>query len=145
MAISRVKIDISGIKELNAAAEKLKTNIFAVLGPAVKEGADIARDYSKQIARKKSGEMAEGIVSTVTWDHKTTKAFAGVGMDAAKNDIFVKYSANGKRYYYPASIEYGHKGAPAYPFRRPSLAKNRTKIRNVVKVRVKAIIDGVKP
>jgi HK97 gp10 family phage protein len=145
MAISRIKVDITGVKELQANAEKLKTNLFAVLAPAVMAGSDIARDYASKTARRKTGEMAEGIISTVTWERKgAPKAFAGTAMAAAKNNIFVKHSANGKRYYYPASIEYGHKGVKAYPFMRPALSKNRTKIRRAIRDRVKAIIDGVK-
>ena len=146
--VSRVKIDISGMPELMAAAEKLKKNIFAVLGPAVLAGSDIIRDAAKQNVHSISGELVDGIVSEITWDHKTTKAFAGAGMAAAKNDIFVKYTKAGKRYYYPASVEYGQKkGAlvAAHPFMRPAMLENRSKVRNVVKARVKAVIDGVKP
>lgn len=145
MAMSRIKIDITGIPELQKKAEQLKTNIFAVLGDAVLAGSDIIRDSAKQKARRKSGALASGIISTVTWDRSVSKAFAGAGMSAAMNDTFVKYSANGKRYYYPSSIEYGHKGAQAYPFMRPAAAENKSKVRKAVRDRVKAVIDGVKP
>jgi HK97 gp10 family phage protein len=145
MAISRVKIDITGIPELKKKADQLKTNIFAVLGDAVLAGSDIIRDSAKQKARRKSGALASGIISTITWDRKVSKAFAGTGMSAAMNDTFVKYSANGKRYYYPSSIEYGHKGVQAYPFMRPAMTGNKSKVRKAIRDRVKAIIDGVRP
>ena len=145
MATTKTRINISGIPELNKAIGKLKTDIFAVLGEAVLAGSDIIRDDAKTKARKKSGELAGGIVSTVTWDRKAPVAWAGAGMDAAKNSVFVKYSANGKRYYYPSSIEYGHKGAPAYPFMRPAMDANKAAVRKAVRDRVKAVVEGVKP
>lgn len=145
MAVTRTRIDISGIEELNKKAKQLKKDIFAVLGEAVLAGADIVRDAAKSKAREKSGALAGGIVSAITWDKKAPVAFAGAGMDKAKNDIFVKISENGKRYYYPASIEYGHPGAPPYPFMRPAMDDNKAEVRKVVCDRVKRIIEGVRP
>lgn len=142
---TRTRVDISGIPELNKTIGKLKTNLFAALGEAALAGANIVRDAAKAKARKKSGEMAEGIVSVVTWDKKAPVAFAGAGMDKAKNSIFVKYSAIGKRYYYPASIEYGHSGVPAYPFMRPAMDEKKAAVRKAIRDRVKRVIEGVKP
>lgn len=141
---SRIKVDISGIEELGKKVKKLKGDLYAILSEAVLAGADIVRDAAKDKARRKSGELADGIVSEVTWDKKAPVAFAGAGMDKSKNAIFVKYDASGKRYYYPASIEYGHPKAPAYPFLRPAHEENRTKARKAVRDRVKKLIEGVR-
>lgn len=143
MATTRTRVDISGIKELNKKVGIIKKDLFGALGEAVLAGSDIVKDAAKERARKKTGELAEGIVSTVTWDKKAPIAFAGAGMDKAKNKIFVKYSANGKRYYYPASIEYGHPGAPAYPFMRPAMDENKSKVRKAIRDRIKRVIEGV--
>lgn len=143
MAVTRTKVSISGIEQLNKKAKQLKVDLFAVLGEAALAGADIVKDDAKERARKKSGEMADGIVSAITWDKNAPIAFAGCGMDKAKNDIFVKFTKDGKRYYYPASIEYGHPKAPAYPFMRPALDENKAKVRKAIRERVKRVIEGV--
>jgi HK97 gp10 family phage protein len=140
---SRIKVDIQGIDELHKKVKSLNKNVCSVLGGIVKEGADIVRDDAKTRARRKSGALASGIVSMITWDKGGAPvAFAGAGMDKNMNDTFVKYSANGKRYYYPSSIEYGHAGAPAYPFMRPALQKNRAKIRKLIAEKMKQVIGG---
>ena len=144
MAITRTRINISGIEQLNKKAKQLKADIFSVLGEAALAGADIIRDDAKERARKKSGEMADGIVSVVTWDKKGPIAWAGAGMDKNKNALFVKISANGKRYYYPSSIEYGHPGAPAYPFMRPAMDGKKAAVRKAIRDRVKRVIEGVR-
>ena len=58
---------------------------------------------------KKSGDLRSGIVPS-PWEEKTAypgKVVREVYFDYRMNDIFVKYSKSGKRYYYPASQEYG--------------------------------------
>lgn len=141
---TRTKVSISGIPQLNKVADQLKKELFAMLGDAVMAGSDIIRDDAKGRARIKSGELADGIISAITWNKGAPVAFAGVAMDPKKNDIFVKH-ANGKRYYYPASIEYGHPGAPAYPFMRPAMDENKAKVRKEVRDRIKKVIEGVRP
>jgi hypothetical protein len=114
------------------------------MGAIAKEGADIVRDEAISRAKEDTGELKGGIISDVTWDKNKSKAFAGAGMDRAKNDVFVKYSASGKRYYYPTSVEYGH-GDPKKgerPFLRISLKKKRTAIKNHVASRIRAIVEG---
>ena len=142
MAYTGTRIDISGIENINRKAEGLKRDIFSILGEAAKAGADIVKEAAKAKARKKSGALARGVVSAVTWDKNAPVAFAGAGMDRNMNEVFAKIGANGKRYYYPASIEYGHGGVPAYPFMRPAMDENKAKVRNEIKARVKAALEG---
>lgn len=62
-------------------------------------------------APKKSGDLRSGIIPS-PWQEKTAvpgKVVHEVYFDASMNDTFVKYSKSGKRYYYPASMEYGYK------------------------------------
>lgn len=59
----------------------------------------------------RSGNLRRGIVAS-PWDEKTAvpgKIVREVYFDYAMNDTFVKYSKSGKRYYYPASQEYGYR------------------------------------
>lgn len=60
-------------------------------------------------APKKTGDLIAGIVQS-PWEEKS--AFPGkivrqVYFDDRMNDVFVKMAKNGKRYYYPASQEFG--------------------------------------
>lgn len=60
-------------------------------------------------APRKSGDLRRGIVAS-PWEEKTAvpgKVVREVFFDWGMNDTFVKYSRAGKRYYYPASQEYG--------------------------------------
>lgn len=60
-------------------------------------------------APKKSGDLRSGIVPS-PWEERTAvpgKVVREVYFDAAMNDTFVKVAKSGKRYYYPASQEYG--------------------------------------
>lgn len=70
-------------------------------------GALAARIRTK--APKKSGDLIKGIIPS-PWEENSTypgKIVRQVYMDAAMNDTFVKMTKNGKRYYYPASQEFG--------------------------------------
>ena len=60
-------------------------------------------------APRKSGDLIKGIVPS-PWEEKSRypgKIVREVYMDAGMNDTFVKVSKSGKRYYYPASQEFG--------------------------------------
>lgn len=60
-------------------------------------------------APKKSGDLISGIVPS-PWEENSKypgKIVRQVYMDAEMNDTFVKVSKAGKRYYYPASQEFG--------------------------------------
>lgn len=60
-------------------------------------------------APKKSGDLITGIIPS-PWEENSKypgKIVRQVYMDAGMNDIFVKMTKNGKRYYYPASQEFG--------------------------------------
>ena len=60
-------------------------------------------------APRKSGDLIKGIVPS-PWEENSAypgKIVRQVYMDAGMNDTFVKVTKNGKRYYYPASQEFG--------------------------------------
>ena len=60
-------------------------------------------------APKKSGDLISGIIPS-PWEENSAypgKIVRQVYMDAGMNDTFVKMSKSGKRYYYPASQEFG--------------------------------------
>ena len=60
-------------------------------------------------APRKSGDLISGIIPS-PWEENSKypgKIVRQVYMDAGMNDTFVKISRSGKRYYYPASQEFG--------------------------------------
>ena len=60
-------------------------------------------------APKRTGDLISGIIPS-PWEENSAypgKIVRQVYMDAGMNDTFVKMSKSGKRYYYPASQEFG--------------------------------------
>jgi hypothetical protein len=82
-------------------------------------------------APRKSGDLISGIIPS-PWEENSKypgKIVRQVYMDAGMNDTFVKMSKSGKRYYYPASQEFGfqianHTTIPA----RAAAANRRTRV-----------------
>lgn len=82
-------------------------------------------------APRKSGDLIAGIVPS-PWEENSKypgKIVRQVYMDAGMNDTFVKVTKNGKRYYYPASQEFGFKIAQrsAKPWKQ-SAKPRRTRV-----------------
>lgn len=58
-----------------------------------------------------------------------------VGTRPGLNEAIRKYSNRGGgagRHWYPAAVEYGHKGAPAYPYMRPAFETKRSEVEAVI-------------
>lgn len=135
-------VSIEGMQELMRSSRAVDEAVRRILGEAVKAGADIVAQDARARAPVDTGALRRGIKAEITWDKNKSKAFAGAGMDKDMNDTFVKYSSNGKRYYYPASIEYGTKNAPARPFLRPALEHNKARVKQEVTDRIKRAMEG---
>jgi hypothetical protein len=147
---SKVKVSIEGLEKLEAAVKRTKQRTYDVLGPATLAGAELVRDNAKKRVRRmiashrtqaeSTGSLERGINAKVTWDKKKSKAFSGVGMDRTMNHIFQKIASTGQ-FYYPASIEYGHPRAKAYPFLKPALKSQRAKIKKIIAERIRAALN----
>ena len=87
------------IKELGKLPQKCVTQ-------SAKNGAKIALASAKVKAPKDSGQLQKGIVLKGEKKTKNGKKVYDIMMDRNMNEVFVKES-NGKRYYYPASMEFG--------------------------------------
>lgn len=75
---------------------------------AVQSSAEGYLALARSEAPKKTGDLARGIIVRPGFERTSgAKIVAEVCMDPDKNDRFVKISKAGKRYYYPASQEYG--------------------------------------
>lgn len=60
-------------------------------------------------APRKSGDLRRGIIPSSEAEHSASpwKTVYDVYMDSTMNSTFVKVASSGKRYYYPASQEFG--------------------------------------
>ena len=78
-------------------------------------------------APRKTGDLIKGIVPS-PWEENSAypgKIVRQVYMDAKMNDTFVKVTKSGKRYYYPASQEFGFRIA-----RRSTISRRNTPSRS---------------
>ena len=140
--------DVFGLKELQEQLLEIGKGANKVVTPAAKAAANIALASARANAPKgETGELAKGIIITGE-KKKGAKKVYQVGMDPAKNDIFIRM-VNGKRYYYPASIEYGfivHSAKGDYKtegvhFLRDALTSNVFKIEKAMLDKLEKIID----
>lgn len=80
---------------------------------AARNAAAYVLALARRNAPKKSGALRRGIVLSPFAEHtnRQGKAVYIIDFDEKMNDTFVKYSKAGKRYYYPASQEYGFRAS----------------------------------
>mgnify|MGYP001392164245 FL=1 len=135
--MAKVKYEIEGMKELEKTIRKLGKLPQKCVTKAAKKGAQIALKAAKQKAPFLTGALEEGIILKAEKTKKKGKKVYQVTMNPAMNDVFVKTTKDGKRYYYPASQEYGFitkNGGyvPGYHFLRDSLVDNKERIEKTV-------------
>jgi hypothetical protein len=105
------KNEIEGMKELERTIKKLGNLPQKVVTKGAKAGAKIALKSAKNDAPKRTGNLRKSI--TIHGEKLKVKGrkYYQVVVDpkGTMNSVFVKMSAdNKKRYYYPASQEYGY-------------------------------------
>lgn len=145
----KVKFEVEGMKELEKTIRKLGQLPQKTVTPAAKKGATIALKSARGKAPWRFGDLANGIILKGEKLRKRGKKVYDVMMDPAKNDIFVKTTKDGKRYYYPASMEYGfitRDGGyvPGYHFLRDSLVDNKAEIERTVVQELAKRIDKLR-
>jgi hypothetical protein len=133
----RVKFEIEGMKELERTIRELGKLPQKCVTPAARKGARIALKAARANAPWETGELSNGIVLKGERARKKGKKVYQVTLDPVKNDIFVKTTKDGKRYYYPASMEYGfitRDGgySPGFHYLRDALVDNKTAIERTV-------------
>jgi len=133
----RVKFEIEGMKELERTIRELGKLPQKCVTPAAKKGARIALKAAKAKAPFLTGALEEGIILKGEKTRRKGKKVYQVTMNPAMNDVFVKTTKDGKRYYYPASQEYGFITkdggyVPGFHFLRDSIDDNRRQIEKTV-------------
>ena len=147
--MARVDFKIEGMKELERTIRELGKLPQKCVTPAAKKGARIALKAARANAPWETGELSNGIVLKGERARKKGKKVYQVTLDPAKNDIFVKTTKDGKRYYYPASMEYGfitRDGGyvPGFHYLRDSLVDNKAAIERTVVDELAKQIDKLK-
>lgn len=134
---NKVKFKIEGMEELEKTIRKLGKLPQKCVTKAAKKGAQIALKAAKQKAPFFTGALEEGIILKGEKARRKGKKVYQVTMNPAMNDVFVKTTKGGKRYYYPASQEYGFitkNGGymPGFHYLRDSLVDNKERIEKTV-------------
>ncbi len=147
--MARVDFKIEGMKELERTIRKLGQLPQKCVTPAARKGATIALKAAKAKAPFLTGALEEGIILKGEKARKKGKKVYQVTMNPAMNDIFVKTTKDGKRYYYPASMEYGfitRDGGyvPGFHYLRDSLVDNKAAIERTVVDELAKQIDKLK-
>jgi hypothetical protein len=99
---------ITGIRELQQMLERGQRAPAKVLTKAAKMGAKIPLVVARQKAPVDTGKLKRGI-RLFSEKRKTGKKVYQLAFNRNMNDVFAKTYGNGKRAYYPASMEYGFK------------------------------------
>jgi len=122
-----------GFDDLMRDFERLGKVPQTVATQSARAGGRIALKAAKALAPVDTGELRDGIILKRERSRTKGKAVYDVMMDPAKNDIFVKTTKDGKRYYYPASQEYGFltvdgRYVPGYAYLRRAIDNNAEQI-----------------
>jgi HK97 gp10 family phage protein len=120
---------IEGIVELERMMKRLGKVPQTVVTKAARAGANIAYKAARANAPVDRGDLKGGIKLKPERRTVLGKKVYDVIMDPEKNDLFVKYTKDGIRYYYPASQEYGYRTVngryiPGFRYLRHSLTNN---------------------
>jgi HK97 gp10 family phage protein len=145
----KAKFEVEGLKELERTIRQLGKLPQKCVTPAAKKGARIALKAARAKAPWETGELSNGIVLKGERARKKGKKVYQVTMDPAKNDIFVKTTADGTRYYYPASQEYGFITkdggyVPGLHYLRNSIDDNKAEIERVTVQELAKQIDKLR-
>jgi HK97 gp10 family phage protein len=125
---------IEGMDRLEKTIKKLGKLPQKCVSTAARKGILIAKRAAKKGGWvDQTGYLRKGIVQKAERTKTQGKKVYQVSMDANMNDVFVKITKEGKRYYYPSSQEYGFKTrnggyTPGFHFMRDALEDNKSKI-----------------
>lgn len=88
---------------------KKTVNFKTELNEIVRQSASGLLSIIRTGAPQRTGELRKGLIQSPQAERSATpgKVVYDIYPDPAKNNVFAKYARSGKRYYYPASMEYG--------------------------------------
>lgn len=144
------KLRIEGMKELEKTIKRLEKLPQKCVTKAVKKGSTIPLKSARTGGWiDQSGDLRKGIILKGEKSKTKGKKVYQVTMDSGMNDRFVKITKSGKRYYYPASQEYGFRlrnggYVPGFHFLRDGLEKNSSKVQKEIVNVLSKEIDKLK-
>jgi HK97 gp10 family phage protein len=140
--MAEIQFDVSDLYAMNKMAEYCGVELKkGYINSVVKKAMEPVQEQIKYKAPKRKGNLANGLVLKAERSKSKTKKVYQILPDPEKSDIFVKFSIDGKRAYYPASQEYGYKnylnGADGEKvegkhFMRNTFDANRPRINNEI-------------
>lgn len=107
MAKGNVNFQMQGFDELQKLIDEIGRIPQRVVTKSARNGARVLHRAIKNAAPVDTGQLRKGIIVKPEKSRTKGKKFFQVVMSEHMNDVFVKYTKEGKRYYYPASMEYG--------------------------------------
>lgn len=133
-----MQYEIEGMKELEELIRKLGELPQKCVTKAAKKGIQIAKSDAKRGRWvDQTGYLRKAIKEKAEKTRTKGKKVYDLRPDPAYNDVFVKTSKEGKRSYYPASVEYGFtakngKHIPGFRYFKNALTSNKTQIENTI-------------
>ena len=117
------EIELAGFEELSKAFNILPEKVQKrMIGPSLKEGAEIIETASKLLSPRLTGKNIEFIHLKKL---KPRGKLSGWSIQTGtRSELGI---ARNEKYYYPAVLEFGSKHVDSKPFMRPALEQNRDK------------------
>ena len=135
--MSRNDFRIDGLDELERKLETLGKLPQRVVTKAARKGANILKKDVKANAPVDMGTLKKGIVIKAEKSKVKGKKMMQITFDRAYNHVFVKVTKDGKRYYYPASQEFGFRTRgggyiPGYHFLKDVAQSDRNQVEQMM-------------
>ena len=136
--MANINYEIEGLEELVGLVKELGKLPQKVVTQSAKDGGQIALASAKVLAPEgPTKNLRKGIIMRGERKVVSGKKVYDIMMDPKMNDVFVNTTKDGKRYYYPAAVEYGFitkKGrkTEGKHFLRDALTNNADKIERAI-------------
>lgn len=145
--MSNVNFELDGMDEIVSLLKKLGDMPGKYATVSAKEGAQIALAAAKTNAPRDEGDLIKGIVLSGEKKPYPSKKVYRVQMNPKMNSTFIRM-VNGKRYYYPASMEFGFvkkdgTKVPGIHFLQNSLTENNDQIEKAILRRLLTELEKV--
>lgn len=121
-----IKIEVTGVKELQAKLLTISTKLPSIVAQAVSEGAGVVENSAKSKVRVKTGNLKNSIEQK-NKTQTSSKVSVDIGTDVD----------------YAAPNEYGTSKMSAQPFLRPALDENSNAIKTKIEAAIKSALGGL--
>ena len=114
-----VTIKLEGGKEIHRALMRMEAKVARkITKRALRAGTKVIRDQAVANAPSDTGRMKKAMIVRAARKRKRGEASFNVMFDTKKYPELITRTAGGKRFFYPAVVEYGTATRPAKAFMR---------------------------